>query len=128
MSRIAPCARFALIGLLVSGLSGCAVLLVGAGAAGGYAISQDSIKNSFDLPFAHVFRVSRDVVKEAGLVTLEDERRGLINAVVEGADVTVTIKRISQKTVELKVKARHLLLPKFEIAQALYNRMLDRLK
>ena len=120
--------RFLLIGAMLIGVGGCAVLLVGAGAAGGYAISQDSIKNDFDLPFARVFRVSRDVVKETGLVTLEDDRRGLITAVVEGADVTVSVKRISQKTVELKVKARQLLLPKFEIAQTIYNHILDRLQ
>ena len=108
-------------------LSGCAVLLVGAGAAGGYAISKDSIKNHFDLPAGRLFRISRDVVKEAGLITADDERRGLITATVEGVEVTVTVQPVSHKTVELKVRARQMLLPKIDVAQAVYNRIRERL-
>ena len=36
-----------LMALLMS-LSGCALFLVGAGVAGGYAISRDSVRNVFD--------------------------------------------------------------------------------
>jgi len=108
-------------------LSGCAALLIGAGAAGGYAISKDSIRNHFDMSASHLFRISRDVVKEAGLITAEDERQGLITAMVEGANVTVTVKPVSHKTVELKVRARQMLLPKIDVAQVVYNRILERL-
>jgi hypothetical protein len=111
----------------VLSLSGCAALLIGAGAAGGYAISKDSVTNHFDLPASHLFRLSRDVVEQVGLITVEDERRGLIKATVEGADVTVTVKPVSPKTVALKVRARQMLLPKIDVAQTLYNRILDRL-
>jgi hypothetical protein len=110
-------------------LSGCAVLLVGAGAAGGYAISRDSVKNHFDLPMSHVFQVSREVVESQGLITLEDARRGLIKAEVAGANVTVTVKSVSPRTVELKVRARNdVLLPKIEVAQAVYNKIFERLQ
>lgn len=125
--------RASVLGALVlgatvgGGLSGCAVLLVGAGAAGGYAVSRDAIKNHLDLPLTHVYRVSREVVREAGFVTVEDERRGLLKATVGEATVTITIKPVSQKTVELKVKARRFLLPNLEVAQAIYNKILDRL-
>ena len=120
--------RAAVLGAMTAHLSGCAVLLVGAGAAGGYAVSQDSVKNNFDLPAGEVFRASRDVVRAAGLVTTEDERHGTLKAVVQGADVTVTVTPVSRKTVELRVKARdHVLLPKIEIAQSLYTQILDRL-
>ena len=109
-------------------LSGCAVLLVGAGAAGGYAISKDFIKNDFDLSVDHVYRVSQQVAGEVGLITVDDERHGLIKAVVEGANVTITVKRVSTKTVELRVKARNdLLLPKIDIAQTVYNKIIERL-
>lgn len=109
-------------------LSGCAPLLIGAGVAGGYAISKDSIKNYFDLPSSQVFQASRGAIGEIGLVTVEDERRGLIKAVVEGANVTITVKRISERSVELKVRARNdLLMPKIDVAQTVYNRILARL-
>lgn len=109
-------------------LSGCAVLLVGAGAAGGYAVSRDSIKNHFDLPMDHVYRISQQVASEVGLVTVEDGRRGLIKATVEGANITITVRQVSSKTVELKVKARNdLWLPKIDVAQTIYNRIAERL-
>ena len=120
--------RAAVAGLAALSLSGCAVLLVGAGAAGGYAVSKDSVKNNFDLPAGEVFRASRDVVRAAGLMTTEDEGHGTLKAVVEGATVTVTVKPISKRTVELKVKARdNLLIPKIDIAQGLYTKILERL-
>ena len=124
MNRLAI--RLSLLGGLVIVLSGCAALLIGAGAAGGYAISRDSITNHFDLPMSHVFRVSREAVSDVGLITVEDERRGFIKALVEGANVTVTVKPVSEKTVELKVKARNnLFLPKIDIAQTVYNRIIE---
>lgn len=114
---------------LLMATPGCAVLLVGAGAAGGYAISKDSVKNTFDLPESHIFRISREVLEEQGLVTTEDEKHGQLKATVEGAKVTVTVKPLSRKAVELKVKARDqtLLLPKVDVAQGIYTKILERL-
>ena len=115
-----------LMGLV--GLSGCALALVGVGAAGGYAISRDSITNHVDLPLSHVYRVSREVVREVGLVSVEDESNGLIRATVEGVNVTVTVKRVSEQTVQLTVKARNqLLMPKIGVAHTVYNRIIQRL-
>ena len=124
--------RSAVVALLMSaviGLSGCAVLLVGAGAAGGYAISRDSVKNLFDLPAETVFRASRDVVAEEGVITVEDSHNGLIKATMAGANVTVTVKPVTKRTVELKVKARdNMLFPKVDIAQGIYTKILGRLE
>ncbi len=121
--------RIGIGGLAAVLVSGCAALLIGAGAAGGYAISRDSIKNDFDLPMSRVFQVSRDVAKEQGLITLEDDHRGLIKAQVEGANVTITVKQVSHKTVELRVGARNdVFLPKIEVAQAIYTKIVERLK
>lgn len=109
--------------------AGCAALLVGAGAAGGYAISRDSIKNNFDLPPSQVFAASRRIAQQEGLITLEDEKRGLIKTKVESANVTITVRRLTSKTVELKVSARNeVLLPKIEVAQAIYNEIFELLK
>lgn len=120
--------RLMLLAGVLGVLSGCAALLIGAGAAGGYAIGKDSIKNDFDLAPSHVFGVSRDVLKAVGLITLEDERRGAIKAVVEGANVTVTVKRLTERTLELKVKARNnFFMPKLSIAETIYNQIIKRL-
>ncbi len=124
-----PWQRLALAGLLAWGTGGCAVLLVGAGAAGGYAVSRDSVRNHFDLPWGAVYQESLEVVTDLGLVTLQDDQRGIIQAIVEGANVTVTVKRLSERTCELRVKARtNLLLPKIDVAHTVYNRIFERLQ
>ena len=122
-------ARWALLMTGVVGLSGCALLLVGAGAAGGYAISRDSVKNLFDLPPDTVFRASRDVVAKEGTITIEDARNGVIKATLPGAKLTVTVKPVTKRTVELKVQARDgAMFPKVDIAQAIYTKILERLE
>ena len=120
--------RWALLVVAVAGLCGCAPLLLGAGAAGGYAISRDSITNTFELSPAHLYQVSREVIGDAGFVTTEDARRGLLQATVGGATVTITVTPSSDHRTELKVKARNkLLMPKIRVAQDIYNRIVGRL-
>lgn len=107
---------------------GCAPVLIGAGAVGGYAISKDSISNSFDLAFSHVYAVSHEVIGKTGLITQADEQRGVIKATVTGANVTITVRRLTSRTVQLKVKARNdFFLPKIDIAQAVYNQIVEKL-
>ena len=107
------------------GLGGCAAVLIGTGAAGGYALGKDSVTDYFDLSQERVFRQSIQVVKELGLVTLEDEAHGVIKATVDDAKVTITVKPVSKKTVELKVKARKMLMPKVTVAQKVYDQISD---
>ena len=110
------------------GVSGCALLLVGAGAAGGYAISKDSVKNVFDLPSEHVYDQSLAVAKEMGVVKLDDRSHGLLKAEVQDVDVTITVKPLTKKTIELKVRGRnHLWMPKVDVAQEVYNKIVERL-
>ena len=72
--------------------------------------------------------VGREIVAAQGLITVEDARNGLLKATVEGATVTVTVKPVTKKTVELRVKARdHVLVPKVDVAQAVYTKILERL-
>lgn len=124
MRRVAVAAALA----VAAGLSGCAVLLIGAGAAGGYAISKDSITNHYDLSSTIVYQAARETIGEEGLVTLEDEHRGIIKAEVLDANITIQVRKVSDRTTQLKVKARNdLLLPKIEIAQNIYNKIDRRL-
>jgi len=117
------------LGMIAVNLCGCAALLLGAGAAGGYAISRDSVINHFDLSQGQVYGASRKVVREMGLITEEDERRGRLKALVEGANVTITVKPVSDKTVQLRVKARsNLFMPKLDVAQAVYNKIAKQLE
>ena len=110
------------------GISGCALLLVGAGAAGGYAIGKDSVKNVLDLSNDHVYEQSLAVAKEMGAVTLEDRVHGRIKADVQNVNVTITIKPLTKRTVELKVQARSdLWMPKVDTAQEVYTKIIEHL-
>ena len=118
-----------LLGLALSAmLTGCAVLLLGAGAAGGYAISKDSVKNTFDLSKDLVFRQSLAVAKALGEIKTEDQTHGKIELRYGPANVTITVKQLTRRTVELTVKARNdVLLPEVDRAQELYSKILERL-
>ena len=116
------------LGLLLMMQTGCAAVLVGAGAASGYALSRDSIRNTFEMSQAQVFDASRAAFGEMGFVSVEDPTRGLLKGVVEGATVTVTVKPVTERAVELKVKARNRLwFPRLETAERVYNRTLKHL-
>jgi len=111
------------------GLSGCAAALIGAGAAGGYAISKDSVTDHFDKSKDRVFRSSLAVAKEMGRVTLEDSKNGIIKTKVGEFDVTITVKQITDKTTELVVRARNKFkMPKVDVAQDVYTEIEERLK
>lgn len=121
---------FYLVGLVIaaSGLNGCAVVLLSAGAAGGYAISKDSVENYFDASQRHVFKKSLAVVEEMGLIKLKDKENGIIKASIREVNVTITIDQITDKSIKLKVKARNkFYLPKVDIAQEVYSGIVDQL-
>ena len=120
--------RIALLIVGAMSLSGCIAILLGTGAAAGYAVSKDSVKNSFDLPKDFVYRNSLTVAKEVGFITVEDAAHGLIQMKVGEANVTITVKPITKRSVELKVKARNqLLLPEIDVAQTVYTKIIQRL-
>lgn len=114
--------------VLSLGLCGCPLALVGAGMAGGYAISKDSVSNTYDLPRDVVYRASLSTIKEMGQVLVEDARHGLIRAKVGDVNVMMTVTPMTKRAVELKVKARNaLLMPSLDIAQEVYNKINERL-
>ena len=109
------------------GFSGCALLLVGAGAAGGYAVSKDSVKNHYERSKDYVYQQSLAVAREMGRVTLDDRQQGIVKARINEVNVTITVKGLTPQTVELKVKARGAVMPKIEVAQEVYNKINSRL-
>ena len=120
--------RSAFLGLVLVSAAGCAVVWLGAGAVGGYAVSRDSIKNDLERSPGEVYAVSHQVVRALGILLEEDEPHGFMKANVEGARVTITIKSLSPHVVELKVKARRgAILPKLDVAERVYNKIMEEL-
>lgn len=117
---------------LITGLylfSGCAIFLLGAGAAGGVMISKDTIEGHFDKRMDQVWKASRDILMQEGFIRLEDKPHGEIQAEVRKSEVKVEALQVSEKTVRLRVKARkgHQLLPNPDLANDLYNKIFHKL-
>lgn len=83
----------------------------------------------FDLPRDTVYDHSLAVMKELGVVKLEDRGHGLIKGEVRDVNVTVTVKPLTRRTVELKVRGRNdLFMPNVDTAQDVYNAIAARLQ
>ncbi len=108
-------------------LSGCALLLIGGGAAGGYAISKDEVVGAVDARQDKVYRAALDVAKTKGLIKMQNESQGKIEAEVNEATVKIYVTKITEKAVQLKVEARNKFkMPKIEIAQDVYTSILKK--
>ncbi len=111
-------------------MSGCALFLVGAGVGGGIAISKDTIQGTWDKPKDRVYNASREVMIQEGFIRLEDKLHGKIEGEVRKSQVDIQITQISQKTVQIHVKARkgYKLLPDMDVANDLYNKIYQKIK
>ena len=114
----------------VAPLAGCAVALLGAGAAGGYAISRDEIEGIMEQRFDQVWKASMDALTRRGVVKEHSEMQGKITAEVEGSVVNVTIDKPTPKTSRLRVKARRglQLFPNIKLAQSVYDQIIKSLE
>ena len=108
--------------------SGCAAVL---GVGAGVIISQDMLDNN-----TFVARIDEDVqvawaVSKASLggqaelpIRVNDSERGAI-ARIDGADVTISVEAYDQDTCQLIVSARKYGVSNGEIAQLVFNRILE---
>ncbi len=102
---------------MMTGLFGCAPMLIVTGAAAGYAISRDSMVLTLEKPWMEVWQAALEEAKSQGLIKKEDLNHGRIAALVQDADVAITLKQLTPSAVRVTVRARKHLLPKVDIAQ-----------
>ena len=100
-------AAFSLLAFICLGFSGCVYLIIGGvAAAGGYAVSRDTIQGETDKSFDAVWDKASEVVGIMGTVESESYELGTIDSIVNGARVKITITQLTPSTVQVKVKAR----------------------
>jgi len=110
-------------------LWGCIFMVAGAvGALGGYAISNDTIQGEIDKTFESIWKNSREVLEILGSIITEDKARGFIEAKVNGANVKIMIEQLTPKTTRFRVSARKYLLPKINLAQTIYIKVVQKAK
>ena len=109
---------------------GCAAVLVGAGAAGGYAIGPDYVQGETDKDFSGIYNSALDVTGIMGVIQSKysSPSVGKIRAKVENSSLEISIERLTRHTLRLKVKSRKNLMPNIALAQKVYNNILQRAK
>ena len=118
-----------LIAFLSLSLNGCFYLVLGgAAAASGYAVSQDTIQGECEKDFENVWESAIDVVSIMGAITSKSHELGKISAIVSNANVTIVISQITSSTVRLKVKARKALFPSISTAQNIFVKIMNKSK
>lgn len=111
-------------------LSGCAAVLVGAGAAGGYAIGPDYVQGETDKDFSGIYNSALDIAGIMGIVQSKysSSTVGKIRAKVENSSLEISMERLTRHTLRLKVKSRKNLMPNIALAQKVYNNILQRVR
>ncbi len=107
-------------------LSGCAPMLVMAGAVAGYAVSRDSVTVDLDRPREQVWKACLEETKKLGAIKKENAKEGRIEALVSRTDVVVTVETLTPSTVRVVIRARKHLLPHVQVAQRLANSIIRR--
>jgi len=114
--------------VLLTQLSGCIFLLAaGAGAVGGYAITRDTIQGEYDARQDDAYRASVEVCGMLGTVLAKSPSEGTVEATVNEARVLVTITRLTQEAVRIKVKARRGIFPRLGTAERVFVKIVSEL-
>jgi hypothetical protein len=104
-------------------LYGCAAVLVGAGVAGGIAISEDTAKLEVDTSFDRAWKTTYDVIKGMGVISDTDRETGKLEALIQESKVEARIIPLTSRTVRIEIKARKNLLPNMDLAMRIINRI-----
>ena len=108
---------------------GCVFLIVGgAGAVGGYAISRDTFEGVSSKGQQELLASAHKVLSIMGTITNERPKDGEIKAMVYGAHVTVAVIQINLTTSKLRVKARQMMFPRVGVAQEVYTKIMNQLE
>ncbi|HTL46442.1 MAG TPA: hypothetical protein VL688_00065 [Verrucomicrobiae bacterium] len=110
--------------------NGCALFVLGAGAAGGYAISRDEIEGFSDKSADAVWSSALEVLTGQGAILLQDKQTGHLEAKVGGSEVKIEIFQVTPKSVRMRVQARkgYNLFPDMKLAQRIYTLLVNELK
>jgi hypothetical protein len=111
--------------LAVSG-SGCVFLAIGAaGAVGGYAVSPDTVQGQVERSLDETWDASKEIVGIMGQIVQENQHGNQLIGMINGTQVTVTFVALNVSTTKLTVKARKSFMPKIDLAQDVYTKIVN---
>lgn len=89
---------------------------------------KDFAQASFEVTMDKAYEEGLQELKQMGVVKKENKSDGIISAEVNGANVTLRLKKVNDTTTEITVSARKLGLPKPEVASGIIYQITDKLK
>jgi len=108
---------------------GCWFLVIGgAGAVGGYAVTRDTFEGVTSKGQEELIDASRKVLSIMGTIKEEHPKDGTIEAIVYGNHVTVWVIQVNLTTSKLRVKARNGIFPRLGVAQDVYTKIMNQLE
>jgi len=109
-----------------------AAMLTGVGAlpvlAAATFIGKDSVRQIIDESFEHTYKVSLEVVERMGTVTEHGATNGTIKANINGAMVTLMLRKGEGNKTEITISARKYMFPKLDIAGGVLYQIIDKLQ
>ena len=94
----------------------------------GVLLGKDDAVQEFSQPVEKVFAQAVSLFQETGLLKSKDSAKGIVKGIMDGADVTLVIKKSANKKTEVTASARKLLIPKPDIAGGTLYRLSERVK
>ncbi len=123
--------KLALTFLLIIGFTGCVaapIMLIGAGAVGGYAISRDTFEGNTSKSQEELWDAANKILAIMGSIEVSDRKRDELSGHVNGATVWITVVPVNSSTTKLRIKARKNLLPAIGIAQDVYAKIISQIE
>ncbi|MBF0485917.1 MAG: hypothetical protein HQL16_05310 [Candidatus Omnitrophica bacterium] len=106
--------------------SGCVPLaLVSVGAVGGYVVSPDTVEGTTARSLGEAMDAAKQIAGIMGSVIQANESAGETMAMIGGAKVTVTCISVNATTTKISVKARKSFMPKIDLAQDVYSKIIN---
>ncbi len=90
--------------------------------------AKDYAQETFNATMERAYDAGLQAIKMAGKVKQENRASGVISAEVNGARVTLKLKKLSEKSTQVTISARKFGLPKVEIASGIMYRLREQLK
>jgi hypothetical protein len=117
--------------LMMSLFSGCIPLWVGAGVAGivgGYAVSPDTVEGTTPHTYEDVWAAAKEIVGIMGRITQESPSGSQLDGVINGANITIVLSSVNVSVTKFSVKARKSFMPKVDIAQDVYAKIINNIQ
>lgn len=102
------------------------VAFLPAGVAG-VLIGKDSATDTFKVDRATAYQKAKAVLASAGEITQEKSDKGIIQARIKGADVTLSLTEKDRNLVEVRIESRKLMIPRPEVAEGILYQLSEQL-